>query len=558
MKFSEMKYERVDMQALTDAYDRLTQTVRNAECEQDVLAAFAEHEVLSSHAETMITLTYIRHSIDTTDAFYEAENDFYDENSPFLTEKLSAFQQALLESRFLPQLKEKFGALMFVNAELENRAFKPEIVPLMQEENKLCSRYAKLVAGAKISFDGKELTLSELAPYKQSADRSVRKAAFEADAAFYKSHADELDEIYDSLIKVRTQIAKELGFESFTQVAYLRLKRNCYDPAMVQKFRDAVKTDIVPLCGKLQEMQKARIGVDTLHYYDMDFKFPEGNPRPVGSAQDILDAGRTMYREMSPQTAEFVDELYDNELLDVLSRKGKQVGGYCTFLPDYKASFIFSNFNGTSDDVEVLTHEAGHAFAGWLAKDFEVRENMDPTMESCECHSMSMEFFAWEWLHLFYGENTPTAKLAHLEGCLRFIPYGCMVDEFQHIVYDHPELTPQQRHEAWEKLEQQYRPLVDRSDLAFYGEGRGWQRQHHIYELPFYYIDYCLAQTVALTFWAMMNEDREDAWNRYLAFAKQGGKQTFLELCATAGIDSPFADGVLEKIVSTAVKTLEN
>lgn len=558
MKFSEMKYERVDIEQLSRDYDRITEQVIRASCVQDVFAAFAEHEVLSGHAETMITLTYIRHSIDTTDAFYEAENDFYDENAPFLTQKLTAFMQALLESVYLPQLKEKYGALMFVNAELENRAFKPEIVPLLQEENKLCSRYAKLVASAKIEFEGKELTLSELSPYKKNADRAVRKAAFEADAAFYKSHEEELDEIYDSLISVRTEIAKKLGFDSFTQVAYLRLKRNCYDPAMVKVFRDAVKTEIVPLCSKLKEMQKERIGVDVLHYYDLDFKFPEGNPRPIGTAEEILAAGRKMYEEMSPETAEFVAELYDNELLDVLSRKGKQVGGYCTFLPDYKASFIFSNFNGTADDVEVLTHEAGHAFAGWLAKDFEVRENMDPTMESCECHSMSMEFFAWKWLELFYGDKTPTAKFAHLEGCLTFIPYGCMVDEFQHIVYDNPELTKLQRHEAWEKLEQQYRPFCDRSDLAFYGEGRGWQRQHHIYELPFYYIDYCLAQTVALTFWSMMNEDRDDAWQRYLAFAKEGGKKTFVELCATAGIKSPFMDGVLAKIAGTAAKSLEN
>lgn len=558
MKFSEMKYERIDIEQLSCAYDRITEQVRLAKTAQDVFSAFEEHEKLSGHAETMITLTYIRHSIDTTDAFYEAENDFYDENAPFLTQKLTAFMQAMLESPFLPQLKEKFGSLLFVNAQLENRAFKPAIVPLLQEENKLCSRYAKLVASAKILFDGKELTLSELSPYKKSADRSVRKAAFEADAAFYTDHAQELDDIYDELVSVRTKIAHELGFSSFTEVAYLRLKRNCYDPSMVSLFRESVKKEIVPLCAKLKEMQCNRIGIEKLHYYDLDFKFPEGNPCPIGSAQDILAAGRKMYEEMSEQTAAFISEMYDNELLDVLSRKGKQVGGYCTYLPDYKASFIFSNFNGTADDVEVLTHEAGHAFAAWLAKDFDVRENMDPTMESCECHSMSMEFFAWKWLELFYGEKTPTAKFAHLEGCLSFLPYGCMVDEFQHIVYDNPTLTKEQRHAAWEQLEQQYRPFCDRSDLPFYGEGKGWQRQHHIYELPFYYIDYCLAQTVALTFWALMNEDREDAWQRYLAFAEQGGKKTFVELCRTADVPSPFSPGVVEKIVATAAKSLEN
>ena len=259
---------------------------------------------------------------------------------------------------------------------------------------------------------------------------------------------------------------------------------------------------------------------------------------------------------MSPETAEFVNFMYENELLDLVAKDGKAVGGYCTDFPEYKSPFIFSNFNGTSGDVDVLTHEAGHAFASYMTRNFEFRENSQPTMESCECHSMSMEFFAWKWLHLFYGDDVVRAKYMHLESALIFIPYGCMVDHFQHIVYDNPDLTPDERHSEWKKLEAIYRPYLNMGDVNFYASGRTWQRQLHIYHYPFYYIDYCLAQTVSLEFWSLSQQDYKDAWERYLRFVREGGKKTFVGLCETAGIDLPFNDGALDSVSAAASKYL--
>lgn len=237
-----------------------------------------------------------------------------------------------------------------------------------------------------------------------------------------------------------------------------------------------------------------------------------------------MAAGKKMYEEMSPETAEFINFMYSNELLDLVAKDGKAVGGYCTEFPEYKAPFIFSNFNGTSGDVDVLTHEAGHAFAYYTARDFEFSENISPTMESCECHSMSMEFLAWKWLNLFYGDDTDRAKYVHLGSALIFLPYGCMVDHFQHIVYDNPDLTPAERHAEWKKLEAIYRPYLNPDDVDFYALGRGWQRQLHIYHYPFYYIDYCLAQTVSLEFWSMSPEGLERRLEALLQICRTGRK----------------------------------
>ena len=197
--------------------------------------------------------------------------------------------------------------------------------------------------------------------------------------------------------------------------------------------------------------------------------------------------------------------MIDDELMDLLSTKGKQGGGYCTSFQDYKTPFIFANFNGTQHDIEVITHEAGHAFAAYLNRNRVPYECIWPSLEACEVHSMSMEFFAEAFSQEFFGEDAGKYNYSHLADALCFIPYGTMVDHFQHIVYENPELSPAERHAKWKELVQIYQPWFKLDgEIPFYSEGEGWQRQHHIYSSPFYYIDYCLAQTVALQFWNMI------------------------------------------------------
>jgi len=558
--FVDMKYERADIEAIRSGYDALTDKVRNADNAEAVFEAVAAHTQLSSQYETMASLAYIRHTIDTRDEFYTSENDFYDENSPLVEEKTQDFLVALFESAYRPQLEERYGKLMFDDISLRLKCFSPEVIPELQEENRLTSEYEKLTASAQIEFDGKTLNLSQLGAYRLDPDREVRKAATFANGKFFADNAAKLDEIYDKLVKLRHTIAKKLGYDSFIGLAYDRRGRNCYDAKMVKSFREQVKRDIVPIVVRLKEMQAERIGISDMKFWDDPLSFKEGNPKPIGTPEDIMAAGRAMYHEMGrnlgADTGEFIDFMFDNGLCDLVAKPGKAVGGYCTFIPGYKSPFIFSNFNGTAGDVDVLTHEAGHAFAAYITRDFSPRETAEPTIEACEVHSMGMEMLTRPYWDRFYGDDTDRARFNHLAEALVFLPYGCMVDEFQHMVFEKPDASPDERAEMWKSLEAQYRPYLDFADIPCYSEGRTWQRQLHIYELPFYYIDYCLAQTTALEFWALSTADMSAAWKKYREFAGEGGRYTYLGLCERAGLSNVFEEGAIARIAGKAKEAI--
>lgn len=558
MKFSEMPYSRPDMEALAAATTQTLEAMKAAPNAAGQIAAYDAYEKKMQTAGTMQQIAYIRHTINTKDEFYNAENDYMDEIGPKLQELTHRVNTALLESPYRAELERHYGALMFKNLEIAARSFSPAIVELMQEENKLVSEYQNLYASATVEFDGKTMPLPLLGPYKQDPDRAVRKAAYEADAKFFDSHREELDTLYDKLVKVRDTQAKKMGLPNYIPLGYDRMGRNCYTAKDVAAFRDQIAEDMVPIVAKVKEAQRRRIGVEKLAFYDEPISFADGNAVPEGTPDEILAAGKKMYQELSPETAEFIDFMFENELFDVLSRDGKAPGGYCTEIADYKSPFIFSNFNATAGDVDVLTHEAGHAFEAYRAFKQELPSLLhSPTIEACECHSMSMEFLTAPWHHLFFGKQTDKYELGHCEDALVFIPYGCMVDEFQHKMYENPGMTPEQRNELWLSLEKKYRPWIDFDNLPFYSRGGGWQRQLHIYEVPLYYIDYCMAQTVAFQFWNLSRENYAEAWKRYMTFVDKAGTATFAELVESAGLKVPYHAGCIKEIGESISRWLE-
>ena len=558
MKFSEMPYSRPDMEALAAATTQTLEAMKAAPNAAGQIAAYDAYEKKMQTAGTMQQIAYIRHTINTKDEFYNAENDYMDEIGPKLQELTHRVNTALLESPYRAELERHYGALMFKNLEIAARSFSPAIVELMQEENKLVSEYQNLYASATVEFDGKTMPLPLLGPYKQDPDRAVRKAAYEADAKFFDSHREELDTLYDKLVKVSDAQAKKMGLPNYIPLGYDRMGRNCYTAKDVAAFRNQIAEDMVPIVAKVKEAQRRRIGVEKLAFYDEPISFADGNAVPEGTPDEILAAGKKMYQELSPETAEFIGFMFENELFDVLSRDGKAPGGYCTEIADYKSPFIFSNFNATAGDVDVLTHEAGHAFEAYRAFKQELPSLLhSPTIEACECHSMSMEFLTAPWHHLFFGKQTDKYELGHCEDALVFIPYGCMVDEFQHKVYENPEMTPEQRNELWLSLEKKYRPWIDFDNLPFYSRGGGWQRQLHIYEVPLYYIDYCMAQTVAFQFWNLSRENYAEAWKRYMTFVDKAGTATFAELVESAGLKVPYHAGCIKEIGESISRWLE-
>ena len=559
MKFSQMPYERPDLEGMKQTLSGLVERLKGAASYEEAKAVFLEKEQELKHIDTQATLASVRHSIDTRDQFYDGEETFWNSAFPQLQEYMQAWTAAMLASPFRKDFEAEYGDLLFVNAEIQLKTFSPEIIPQLQQENDLTTEYEKLLASAQIPFEGKTYTLSQLTPFKTDADDERRLAAWKAEGQWYKDHQGDLDRIYDQLTHLRDAMGKKLGYEGYTTLGYYRMGRNCYTKEDVEKFRAAVVKYLVPVADRIYREQAKRLGKQyPMSFADNALEFRSGNPRPQGTPDDILAQGKKFYDELSPETSEFFQTMLDNELLDVLSTEGKRSGGYCTSIPDYRVPFIFANFNGTQGDVEVVTHEAGHAFAAWMNRDRVPMEYVWPGMEACEVHSMSMEFMAWPWAEGFFGKDTKKFLYSHLSGALTFIPYGTMVDHFQHQVYANPDMTPAQRHAVWKELLGVYMPWVKLDgDIPFYAEGEGWQRQHHIYSSPFYYIDYCLAQTVSLQFWALLQKDRGLAWEKYMAYTKQGGSRTFTGLLENAGLESPFGEACLRGVCETASAWLD-
>ncbi|MBR5420361.1 MAG: M3 family oligoendopeptidase [Lachnospiraceae bacterium] len=549
MKFNEMPYERIDTEEMKKKLAELTEKLKNASDGEEQFAVHREMYEYTDHINTQIILAMIRHTIDTTDPFYEEENAYYDAFRAEYAEAGNRYNRALYESPCRAYLEEKIGPVAFKNIELSLKAMDEKIIPLVQEENALQSRYDKLIATAKIPFEGEVYNISLLRPHLTHPDRSHRQKAWKALSDYFLSVTDEIDGIYDAMVKNRTAQARALGYKDYVELGYYRMKRNSYDRTQVERFRRQIKEEFVPLICELQERRRARIGVEKLYSYDDDVFFPNGNPSPAGSPEEILAAGQAMYRELSPETGEFFDFMQENELFDVLGRKTKQAGGYMEFLPDYRSPFIFANFNGTSGDVDVITHECGHAFQGYLTRNEKIREHNDLTMETAEIHSMSMEYFTYGWMDRFFGERSGDYLTMHLEDSAAFLPYGCMVDEFQHIVYEKPELTPKQRKEVWKDLEAQYWPWMDYAGDPFFGEGGWWQRQGHIFHSPFYYIDYVLASVCAMQFKLLMDRDYKDAWQRYIRLCRLSVSDFYENELHAVGLRSPFEDGCIKELV---------
>lgn len=558
MKFNEYKYEHLDLEKIKKEFSELIESFEKAENVEGQVNAFDEIIKLRNHIETMQTLVSVRHSIDTNDEFYDKENEYMDEISPILFGFTNDFYKALVNSKFKDELVKKYGKFLFDLAENTLKTFSPEIIPDAQEENRLSSKYSKLIASAKIDFDGKELNLSQMVPYTQSKDRNVRIEAAKKVAQFFAENQDEFDNIYDSLVKVRTRMAQKMGYKNFVEFGYKQLSRLEYDAKMVEGYRKQVLENIVPLHTELRERQGKRLGVEKLKFYDEAIKFNSGNADPHGSPEWILNNGKTMYKELSKETDEFFTFMTENNLLDLLSKKGKMSGGYCTYIPEHKAPFIFANFNGTSHDIDVLTHEAGHAFQVYQSRGFEVPEYLWPSYEACEIHSMSMEFLTWPWMDLFFENDTDKYKFIHLSEALLFIPYGVTVDEFQHWVYENPEATPKERREKWIEIEKKYLPTRDYGEVEELKNGIFWFRQGHIFSSPFYYIDYTLAQVCAFQFWIKSRENREKAWQDYLNLCKLGGSKPFFELMKSANLKNPFEEGTLAIVIPKIKEYLDN
>lgn len=554
MKVSQIPYQRYTLEQAQAAFAAFTEANATAKCAQDVLTAKdALMECMIDYA-TSASLANCRFTLNTRDEFYSAEVAYYDEIGPYISGMQAEYGKLLLTSPYRAELEELLNPRIFKSLEIGMKCFDPCIVEDMQLENSITTEYSRFMSEMQFEFRGQTMPLSALRGHLEDGDRETRRACAEAIGLGLQANAAQLDDFYDRLVKVRHTIATKLGYESFVELGYYRMGRMDYDAEMVRKFRDNVKSSLVPRVAELKKQLAREMDYGTFMFYDDEIWMSGEQPKPIPDKDGIFRAAQEMYDDMNPIVGDFMRSMQEAEAFDVEARDGKFGGGYCTCFPRYKQPFILANFNGSCGDVDVMTHEFGHALAANFACEQNNFELDVGGMETAECHSMSMEFLCWKYMEKFFGDMAPKYRKRHLLDALSFIPYGVIVDEFQHIMYEKPELTPAQRKQVYLALEEKYRPYMTLTGIPYIEQGTRWQYQMHIYESPFYYIDYCLAQTVAIGFLVASTEDYDGALARYLAFAKSGGTKAFGQLIEDAGLASPFRDGALESLADKAME----
>ena len=557
MKYSEFPYKRLTVDSQNALMMDWLVRFEGAESAEDQITVLEEVDDASREYASYVSIASLNFSRNINDEAAKSEKDYYDSIGPDIQEVYNKLDQAVDASRFKADLTEKWGATFLKKIEMELKTFDPKIMDMLRKETDLRNEYTKLTAGAKIEFDGKSYNLAGLGPFHTHEDRDFRKRSYAARFQWFEENADQFDDLYDKLVKLRHEIATTLGYKNFVELGYFRMGRSDYGPDEVANFRKQIVDHVVPIVTKMLEQKKAILGLDHLYFYD-GINFKEGDPKPKGTPEELVAGAQEMYHELSPETGEFFDIMVNEELMDLVNREGKRPGGFCTSFPKYDRPYIFSNFNGTDHDITVLTHEAGHAFQCYSSRKQPLVSYLWPTMESAEIHSMSMEFFTWPWMKRFFKEETDRFKYKHIAGSLSFLPYGACVDHFQHWVYENPEATPKDRKNKWLELESIYLPNRDYDDIEFPKSGGIWQGQLHIYQMPFYYIDYTLAQTCAFQFWIKSEENREKAWDDYVRLCKAGGSLPFTGLVELAGLELPFDDGCLESVVEKVSNWLDS
>ena len=556
--FDKIEYIRPNFDELKAFYVALNERLSAAKSYEEVRACIMEEEAYSSHFNTMATIVQIRHTVDTSDAFYETEEEYISQNYPEAMPYMQGFNLALLASPYKKEIDEEFGVQFLKAVKLGADSFCEKNVPLMQEENDLTNRYQKLTAACKIPFDGGEHNLYGILKYFSDPDREVRKKAAQAYADFFEKNDQELGEIFDRLVKIRHQMGENMGFKNFIPLGYMQQGRMDYDEKDVAAFRAQVLEELVPFCEKLYKAQAKRIGVEKIRFYDEQLIFLGGNAVPIGDSSYLVAQAQKMYRDMSKETGEFIDFMIEHELMDLDNKPNKAATGYMTTLNDYQAPFVYSCFNGTTGDVDVLTHEMGHAFAGYMAMRTQPLQALwsEPT-DIAEIHSMSMEQFAYPYAELFFGEKAEQYRFQHLQEALTFVPFGVAVDEFQHIVYEKPELTAKERKSVWRALEKKYMPWRDYGDEnEFFNAGGWWYHKLHIYHYPFYYINYTLTTMGAMEFKKKMSEDKAACWQDYMTLCKIGGSLGYRDALKAANLAVPFEKGGVKRAISYAVSLL--
>ena len=550
-KFSDIEYVRPNFKEAKNKINFYIKKIKKANNYNEFKDSYLQIENIISNVTSMATISSIRNTMNMNDKFYDKEEEYINKASAALAIPMLKLRKIVLNSKFRKEINEDYGEFLLKEIEESKKVSSPKIILLSIKEGQLSKEYSKTVALAKTKFMDEEVNFYGLLKHLQSTNREERKNAFIEYSKLYESISDKLDDLYTKLVNIRVKIAKRLKFNSYIDYIYIARGRYDYNKDDVAKFRDGVKQYIVPICQRLYDEQKEELGIDKLHYYDEALTFKDGNAKPIGNKDELVSKALEMYSDLSKETKEFFEFMTEHELYDLETREGKHMGGYCTYIPSYKATFIFSNFNGTSDDVDVLTHEAGHAFQGYLGlRSIPLLNLVSSTSEIDEIHSMTMEHFTYKYMEKFFGENKDKYLYHHLTNALKTIPYLVSVDEYQHRIFENPKMNAKERRECWLNIEKTYMPWRDYDNDNFFSNGAYWMIKQHIFLYPFYYVDYALAQVCAFQLFIRSKEDFNKAWTDYLNLCKAGGTKGYFDLLSVANLDNPFNLDTIKNVAS--------
>ena len=556
--FNELKFPRPDLTVFKHLYEDAIEKVSAANNGDDIVEIVFEVDELSRRITDILSATMIHHTIDVTDERYAEDHRWFEENQHLFIKSVLDFNDAIYNSPYREYIEEKLGPMYFVKTDAKKRTLCDDNIPLQQREAELMGEYEALIGSFQEEVLGEAQSFGRLQGLFSHEDREVRKAAFQAFSRFLSRNEEKLEEIWDGLITVRNQMGKNLGYEDYIPLAYLERLRLDYGQEEVAKFRQQILDSIVPLCSQLYDFQAKILGLDKIKVYDESILFADGNAKPVGDADYMFLETVNMLRDMSPETDEFISFMLDHELIDYESRPEKAPREYATILPARKAPFVFYHFDGSPSGLKNLHEGLGYAFAGYKASRSQpLEEYYASPSEIMEIHAMSMVQFANKYAEQFFGEDAHKYVFSNLHSYITFIPFGVAVDEFQHICYANPDMTPKERTQAWRELEKKYMPWRDYDGDEFMDRGGYWYHRPHFFFHPFYYIEYSLATINAMETYKKYEERPGTAWTEYLELTNLGGSRTYLETLKLSKLTPAFEEGAVANSIQYVKRLLE-
>jgi M3 family oligoendopeptidase len=555
LDFRTVNFDRPTIEDVSAKYEQIWAAMAATDSVAGDVAGVKAWDKLRREIDSWSAHVHLKFEKDTADADAKSALEYRDTLAPKLTDLEVKMKRKLLDSPRRAEIANEIGELAFKLWEVDVLTFDPKIEADLIKEAELEQQFGELIASAKIEFEGETINLSEITKYSQEPDRDLRYRAEKAKWSWFEANGDKFDAIFDSLVKLRTGMAQKLGMKNYVELGYKRMRRVDYSRADVESFRAEVVRLIVPLIKKIRKQQQDTLGISAEDFSAWDEGVYDlvGNPKPQGDHDWMVERAVEMFDELGGGLGEFFRLMNDSHLMDLKTRPTKATGGFCTSFPTLGVPYIFANFNGTKGDVEVFTHEIGHAFQCYMSRTQPLAEYLWPTYESCEIHSMGLEFMTYPKMEKFFGEEGGGRfRKIHLTESLLLLAYICSVDHFQHLIYENPDATPEERKQMWLEMESIYAPGRNWGDLTYPAGGGRWQMQRHIFLSPFYYIDYGLAQVCALQLWTAAEEDFSSTLDRYVALCKRGGEAPFSELVKGCELTLPFEMGCLEGVVQRA------